>query len=153
MKTKLIKNLFKFFILILIIITVFGSYKVYAEEGEETETGSEFDEYKPTLNNDRSLLPKAGKLLGYINVIGAAISIIAVVAVGIKYLTGSVEERAEYKKTASTYLIGAFLLFSVSTIPNILYNIGLNFSGYEEEVPLKFQNSINDRNHPEQFIK
>ena len=37
---------------------------------------------------------------------------------------GSVEEKAEYKNTAFMYILGAILIFSVTTIPNILYKIG-----------------------------
>ena len=43
-------------------------------------------------------------------------------------MIGSVEEKAEYKKTMTTYLIGAILVFSVTTIPNILYQIAQSIS-------------------------
>ena len=36
--------------------------------------------------------------------------------------------RAEYKKTMIGYLIGALMLFSTTTIANILYNIGLSIT-------------------------
>ena len=57
-------------------------------------------------------------------VIGIVISVVVVTIIGIKYMLGSVEEKAEYKKTMIGYLIGALLLFSTTTVANILYNIG-----------------------------
>lgn len=134
MKNKLIKTL----LLILIILSVFNSCKVYAddyteeqiEQQEQEEAQSALEDFKPTINDEYILTTKASKLLGYINVIGVVISVIAVVTIGIKYMLGSVEERAEYKKTAITYLIGAFLVFSVTTLPNVLYQIGQAISGY-----------------------
>ena len=39
---------------------------------------------------------------------------------------GSIEEKAEYKKTATIYLVGAILVMGGTTIPNILYKIGTN---------------------------
>lgn len=38
-------------------------------------------------------------------------------------MVGSIEERAEYKKTLFPYLIGAILLFSGTLLPQIIYNI------------------------------
>ena len=41
-------------------------------------------------------------------------------------MLGSVEEKAEYKQTIIPYLIGAALVFSGTTIPQILYQISKN---------------------------
>ena len=38
-------------------------------------------------------------------------------------MTGSVEERAEYKKTMMPYLIGAFLLFGITTFLGTIINL------------------------------
>ena len=61
--------------------------------------------------------------MGYINSIGIVVSVITLVVAGIKYMIASVEEKAEYKKTMIYYVVGALLLFSATTIPNILYNL------------------------------
>ena len=81
--------------------------------------------YKPgPVGNVVELEKKAGSILGVVNVIGVIMSVITLMIVGIKYMLGSVEEKAEYKKTMMIYIIGAALVFSVTTIPNILYIIG-----------------------------
>lgn len=58
--------------------------------------------------------------------IGMVLSVIVLVVLGIKYIIGSVEERAEYKKTLMPYIIGAILVFSASSIASIIYNIAKN---------------------------
>jgi len=47
---------------------------------------------------------------------------------GIKYMMGSAEEKAEYKKTMIPYIIGAILLFAATTIANAIYTFanGMN---------------------------
>ena len=45
------------------------------------------------------------------------------VTIGIKYILGSVEEKAEYKQTLKPYLIGAILVFGISNVLSIVQNI------------------------------
>ena len=42
---------------------------------------------------------------------------------GIKYMLSSVEEKAEYKKTCGVYIVGAILVFGVSTFAEIIYKV------------------------------
>lgn len=52
------------------------------------------------------------KILGVIRVVGTLIAVGTIMVLGIKYMMGSAEEKAEYKKTMIPYLIGAVLLFA-----------------------------------------
>lgn len=120
MKNKIIK----IFLAFMIIIAIFNIFPVYTEAFEDpTENPGAWN---PTLDKDTPTKYKSTleNLLGYINVIGIVISVIVLIVIGIKYMLGSVEEKAEYKKTMMGYLIGALLLFASTTIANILYNIG-----------------------------
>ena len=85
--------------------------------------------YNPGQDNrdESKLKDKAGVILGVVNTVGVVVSVLTLMAVGIKYMIGSVEEKAEYKKTAITYFLGATLVFGVTTIPNILYKIAQSF--------------------------
>lgn len=58
-----------------------------------------------------------------VSLVGSGISIIALIVLGIKYMAGSLEDRAEYKKTLLPYIIGAIILFGGSLVPSIIYNI------------------------------
>lgn len=122
MKNKIIK----IFLVLTIIITIFNLYPVYTEAFQDPSENP--GAWKPTIEEDTSIKYKSTieRLLGYINVIGIVISVVVLIIIGIKYLLGSVEEKAEYKKTMGMYLLGAVLVFSVTTIPNILYKIAYN---------------------------
>lgn len=61
------------------------------------------------------------KLMGVIQVVGVVVAVIILMILGIKYMMGSAEEKAEYKKTMIPYLVGAILIFAASTIANVVY--------------------------------
>ena len=66
------------------------------------------------------------RILGIIQVIGVVVSVVMLIVIGIKYMVGSIEERAEYKETLKPYIIGAFLLFTGTTVPQLIYQIVTN---------------------------
>ena len=55
--------------------------------------------------------------------LGIVLSVIILAILGVKYMLGSVDERASYKKSMMPYLIGAVLVFSASTIATVIYNL------------------------------
>lgn len=63
-----------------------------------------------------------GRILGFVQIIGSAVAVIMIVVLGIKYMVGSAEEKAEYKKTMVPYVVGAVCIFGASTIANAVYN-------------------------------
>ena len=67
---------------------------------------------------------KVGTILSVITNIGILLSVIMPAILGIKYMLGSVEEKAEYKRDMIPYLVGAVLLFGVCTVVKILQAIG-----------------------------
>ncbi len=64
-----------------------------------------------------------GKIISWLTGIGMAVSVIVLLVLGIKYMIGSAEEKAEYKKTMIPYLVGAILVFGASAIANMVYNM------------------------------
>lgn len=59
---------------------------------------------------------KVGKIIGFLQWAGAIAGVLIITIFGIKYMMGSLEEKAEYKKSMMPYLIGALLIFAASTI-------------------------------------
>ena len=57
-----------------------------------------------------------GRILGLLRALGIIISVGVLMVLGIKYMMGSAEEKAEYKKTMIPYVVGAILLFAASVI-------------------------------------
>lgn len=62
-------------------------------------------------------------VVGVIQLVGSFISVGVLVVLGIKYMMGSVEERAEYKKAMLPYFIGAIMLFAITNILSIVMSI------------------------------
>ena len=120
MKNKIIK----IFLVLISVMLIFyiNSIQVYALVDPMTDP----EAWAPGAMGQTSthFEPIVKKILGVINAIGVVISVVVLMAIGIKYMMGSVEEKAEYKKTMMGYVIGALMLFSLTTIPNILYTIG-----------------------------
>ena len=61
-------------------------------------------------------------ILGIIQVVGTIIAIGILMVLGIKYMMGSAEEKASYKKTMMPYIVGAVLIFAASNIATYVYN-------------------------------
>ena len=76
-----------------------------------------------TPPSNSSITDVGNGIVTIITTIGSILSVIVLIILGIKYMMGSVEERAEYKKTMMPYVIGATLVFAASIIANIIYNI------------------------------
>lgn len=65
-------------------------------------------------------------IVGILQVVGIVVAVVVLLVLGIKYMMGSAEEKAEYKKVMIPYLVGALLLFAATTIVNVVYTM---FSG------------------------
>ena len=87
----------------------------------------DLNSYKGNNENSTQLTTKAGNVLGYIQIIGIVISVAILIIIGIRYMLSSVEERAEYKKTFLLYILGAFLIFTGTTLPQLIYTFAQNF--------------------------
>ena len=87
----------------------------------------DLDQYKGNGEDAPQFIAKANVIVSVIEAVGVILSVIILILIGIKYMLGSVEERADYKKTMIPYLIGAFLVFTVSLIPQIIYKFMENF--------------------------
>ncbi len=61
-------------------------------------------------------------IVGILQTVGIVISVIILIVLGIKYMMGSAEEKAEYKKTMLPYIIGAALVFAASAFAQIVYD-------------------------------
>ena len=59
---------------------------------------------------------------------GIVVSVIILVVLGIKYMMGSAEEKAEYKKTLMPYVIGAALVFAASSIATVVFNFATSIN-------------------------
>ena len=66
---------------------------------------------------------KGKVIVSTLQTIGGIVAVVGLMVLGIKYMAGSVEQRAEYKKTMIPYLIGIILIALTVTIVSLLYQI------------------------------
>ena len=72
--------------------------------------------------NVSQLQTYGAKIVTVIRNVGIVLAVIMLMVIGLKYMMGSAEEKAEYKKTLMPYLIGAVLLFAASGIAQMIKN-------------------------------
>jgi len=79
-----------------------------------------------TINSDTSSdTAKAAKnitgtILGVVQVIGVAVAVIMLIVLAIKYISAAPNDKAEIKKHAVVYIVGAVVLFAASGILGII---------------------------------
>ena len=84
------------------------------------------EDYKPdAIGAEIEAVRMGNVIIGGFQAIGSIVSVLALVIIGIKYMMGSVEEKAEYKTKMIYYIIGAVLVFAISNISVMLYNFAL----------------------------
>ena len=64
----------------------------------------------------------AGKVLNIVQIVGVAVATIMLTVLGIKYVSASPNEKAEYKKGMTIHVIGAVLLFGASMLIGVIRN-------------------------------
>lgn len=65
------------------------------------------------------------KIVATVQTIGVVVAVVILLVLGIKYMMGSAEEKADYKKSMIPYIVGAILIFASTTIVNIVYNMAM----------------------------
>ena len=72
-------------------------------------------------------LSKAGKnIIETIRTVAMIVSVIVLMVLGIKYMMGSAEEKASYKKTMMPYIVGAILVFGAAAVSNMVFDFATN---------------------------
>lgn len=111
------KYLFKIFLFFLMILMLAWNVSCAMTVGSLTGNTQGTGDLKATGN----------KAITVVTTVGAVLSVIILIVLGIKYMLGSVEEKAEYKKTLMPFFIGSLFVFAASTIASIIYNIAIKF--------------------------
>lgn len=79
------------------------------------------DSYIQGGGDSTELISIGNIIVWLVRTLGESIAVIMLLIIGIKYLLGSVEEKAEYKQTMWPYVIGAVLIFAGSAFVDIIY--------------------------------
>lgn len=66
---------------------------------------------------------KVGKIIGFLQWAGAIAGVLIITIFGIKYMMGSLEEKAEYKKSMIPFVVGAVVLIAAPQIAKLIFSI------------------------------
>lgn len=127
MKNKLIKLFIIFLLLCLAPIHNEVMAVVPGSSGSSVGLGlGDLEQYAGDGGTSTSFDAKINKIIVVIQVVASVTSVAVLIALGIKYMVGSIEEKAEYKRTMIPYLVGAIMVFGITNITSFLYYVGRN---------------------------
>lgn len=116
---KIINKVLVIIILAITIFTIIGPTYVSADPISNPN-----DYFGPNWKSSSTKFrQKAEVILGIIRALGTIISVVAFLVMGVKYILGSVDEKVEYKERMIPYLIGFVMLFAISNIVGIIYDL------------------------------
>lgn len=120
-KMKLISMVVVIIIMIFTLLSVVYEVKADFNPGNIiNKVGTEAN----TVNVDTtSLNSKAGKILAYIRNIAVIAGVIIITILGVKYMTGSLEEKAEYKKSFIPLIVGIIVIMAATAIATTIFSI------------------------------
>ena len=121
----------KIFVCIIIFITtimIFNiNYAARIDEGPYTPGVFHPEDYRPDsmteVQGGTRLQSMGNTVIGFLRTIGSIVSVAVLAILGIKYMFGSVEEKAGYKETMRPYVIGAVLVFGITNLLAIFTNL------------------------------
>ena len=118
------------FIATILLVFSLGANVVLAASGSSTGGGLITPgDIEATPPEGDEIQDVGGRILGVLQTVGVILAVIILVVLGIKYMMGSAEEKAEYKKTMIPYLVGAVFIFAAPILANIVYNFVKSLGG------------------------
>ena len=134
---KIENKLFKIILATMIIISIFNiTNNVNAEtivktkqmlngnNGQVTFKQVDIDTIQTgPINPDSGMNTMISKIFGVVQYFCIAAAVIIVIISGVKYMASAPDQKAEIKKQAIALVIGAAIIFSISTILRIIANV------------------------------
>ena len=77
---------------------------------------------------DSSVNRIGGMLLSVAQIVGVAVAIVMLIVLAIKYISAAPNDKAEIKKHAVVYIVGAIVLFAASGLLGIIKNFASGIS-------------------------
>lgn len=115
-KTKV----FKIVIAILIAITLFVAFAQTSLAANIDLTKFDSAKDKSQATNKAAVI--TGKVLNWIQVLGAGYAIVMLVVIGIRWVSASPSGKAQFSKTARYYILGAVFIFAAIGLLQIVKN-------------------------------
>lgn len=112
------KKTWKFSMIVVLLLCIYISLNTFVYAANPSILDG-----KITDPTDTTITTNLNKVLGVIQAIGTIGAVGILMVLGVRYMMGSVEEKASYKKSMLPYVIGAILVFSAVTVANVVYKM------------------------------
>ena len=119
MNRKVVK-IISVLLMVLMVITMLST-SAFATNWDDIDTNM-FASTKDESGATTSATNIIGAIISIVQVIGMGVAIIMLVVMAIKYISAAPSEKAEIKKSATIYIVGAIVLFAASGILGIIKN-------------------------------
>ncbi len=121
------KKDFKIVIGLILVIMLIGTFTNIAFAVVSIESGKDFAIFTDNSVSSNEKANKAAErlmatIINTIRIIGTGTAIIMITYLGIKYMSAAPSEKADFKKSASIYVLGAVLVFAATNILAIIYD-------------------------------
>ena len=129
MNTKKMGKIIAVVLIAMMLISVIGTPVQAATQKQQSSSSSTFtpSQIQGTANDTKAIQQAGKNIVGVLQAVGIVLSVIMLSVIGIKYLMGSAEEKADYKKSLMPYVVGAALIFTASVFAQAIYEF---FSGW-----------------------
>lgn len=119
------KTIFRIFSIALMVVMLTMAIQniAFADEYAYNPSG---DQSTTTATKFQGIL---NVILGIVQVIGIAIAVIMLIVLAIKYISAAPSDKADIKKSATAYIIGAVVLFAASGVIQIIKNFATDTIG------------------------
>ena len=120
-KSKVLK---KFTIIVIILILFLAIFNTISNADVPTTINP--DDWQPSeleTTDVDEVLDIGGIIVSIIRTCGLVVSVVVLIIIGIKYMTGTVEEKADYKSSMKPYLIGVFIFFPLSQLLSVIIDL------------------------------
>lgn len=116
---RLTSKILIIFIIIFILMLFINVTNVLAADDINTE------DYKTTLRyrDTKEVFDKGAKVIKVLRNIAAIISVIVITIIGVRYMLGSVEEKAQYKETMIPVVIACILITGTASILILIQSV------------------------------
>lgn len=115
--------------IIMLIITIFTiTFMIVPVISKATIDPNDFQPGNPSQTDVTKIANIVNPIIGTIKVAGIVIAVIILTIIGIKFMTGSIEEKAEYKKVLPGYFIGAIMVVAISQFIAVIIDIVTNIN-------------------------
>lgn len=120
MKSKIIKQITILIMLVFVLI----SFKEVCLAAD-TEDILKTEDYNTTLQYDEAsyIFEKGGAIIQILRNLAAIISVVTLSIIGLRYMVGSIDQKAEYKQTMMPVVIGCILIAGLSGILTLIQGI------------------------------